>query len=235
MKKGKWFFALMLVPFLLAACKVASNSSASGSTNAEQGAMSRQEQLLIGTLKLEESDLAIDQTQAAALLILWQAYKELMSNNATAPEELDAVVSQIESSMSSDQLKAITDMKLTFQDVRTTMTDLGITFTLPAGNGTQMAPGQGFGGDFGGAPVGGGGGPMIINDDPGGPPSEGGRFSSGGGFQGGGQGMITSGNISPEQMATLQAGGGKPSQGSGRIPTLLIDALINVLQKRTQN
>ena len=142
--------------------------------------------------------------------------------------------------MSSDQLKAITDMKLSFQDVASTMTDLGITFTPPTVNGTQMAPGQGFGGDFSGMPMDDGGGPVIISGGQGEPPSgssgtTGGRPSTGdvGGFQGADQGMIVSQDLSQSQIATMQASRGS-STGRGRVPTVLIDALIDLLQERSQ-
>jgi hypothetical protein len=240
MKFRIWIVPIVLGSMLLAACGTSNKSTGNTATDT-QGAMSLQEQLLVGTFKLEGTGLAVDQTQAATLLTLWQAYKELMSNNATAKEELDAVITQIQDSMTSDQLKAISDMKLTFTDVTSTMKDLGIEFTPQTVNGTEMAPGQGFGGDLSGAPIDGGGGAVVIQGGQGGPstnssgPSGGGpRTGSGGGFQGPDSGFATNGNISPEQIATMQAGGQGPSMRSGRIPTAFLNALIDLLQKRSQ-
>jgi hypothetical protein len=239
MNYRKWLIPVLLVTMLLAACGASSNNSTTNAGNDTQGSMSLQEQLLVGTFKLEGTDLAVDQTQAADLLTLWQAYKELMSNNATAKEELDAVISQIQSSMTSDQLKAITDMKLTFADVAATMTSLGITYTPPTANGTQVAPGEGFGEGFSGVP---GGGAVIVGGGAGGVPSSGstsggtGRSSGtgGGGAFGYDSGGAGGGNLTQSQIATLQAGRGNFSQSSGRIPTALLNALIDMLQKRSQ-
>ena len=242
MKNEKWLILILLATILLASCGAASNKSASNTTAASQPAMSLQEQLLIGTLKLEGTKLAVDKTQAATLLTLWQAYEELMSNNSTAPEEITAVVSQIQSGMTADQLKAITDMKLTFADVTSTMPALGITYTPPTVNGTQVAPGQGFGGDFaggvppegtGGFPAGGstsGGASRRTGTTGGGPGSGGGgTFANGSGGPGGG-------TLTQSQIATLQAGRTAGSSArSGRVPTALLNALITLLQTRAQS
>jgi len=245
MNYGKWLIPFLLVAMLLAACGATNKISTSNTVNPSQPAMSLPEQLLIGTLKLEGTTLSVDKTQAATLLTLWQAYKELLSNNATAKEETDAVVSQIQNSMTAEQLKAITNMKLSFKDISSTMTALGITFTPPTVNGTQMAPGQGFSGDFGGVPpIEGNGGTVVISGGPGGSDaggisrrsgnSGGGNPNTGtsGGFQGGAG--FNGQNLSESQIATLQAGRGNFSPSSERIPTALFNALIDRLQKRSQ-
>jgi hypothetical protein len=241
MRFQKWIVPFVIGSFLLASCGTTNNNS--NTAGPSQPSMSLPEQLLIGTLKLEGTKLAVDKTQAATLLTLWEAYKELMSNNSTAKQETDAVISQIQSSITPDQFKAITNMKLTYKDIASTMTALGITFTPRKVNGTQVAPGQGFGGDFGGPPVGGSGGTITIGGGPGESTtggnsrrsgSYGGNPTSGtsGGFQGG-QGFNGQ-NLTQSQIATLQASRGNFSQTSGRIPTALLNALIDLLQKRSQ-
>ena len=236
MKNGKWFIPILLVTILLASCGTSGNKSTTNTTTASQPAMSFQEQLLIGTLKLEGTKLAVDKTQAATLLTLWQAYKELMSNNSTAPEEVTAVVSQIQSGMTADQLKAITDMKLTFADVTSTMKALGITYTPPTVNGTQMAPGQGFGGDFaGGVPPEGAGG-FPAGGSPSGGTSRRTGTTGGGGTFANGSGGPGGGTLTQSQIATLQAGRtAGSSASSGRVPTALLNALITLLQTRAQS
>ena len=85
------------------------------------------ESLLIGTLKLQGTGNAVNATQAAALVPLWQAYAQLTSSNTAAQAEIDAVVSQIQTTMTPAQVQAITAMKLTRQDMLTEMSSLGLT------------------------------------------------------------------------------------------------------------
>ena len=245
MKKTFWLIPILIFTILLASCGAKGSSPASAAnsiTDSNIGAMSQVEQLLIGTLKLEGTNQAVDKSQAAALLTLWQAYKELMSNNSTAQEETDAVISQIQSSMTADQLKAITDMKLTFTDIASTMTALGITFTPQTINGTQVAPGQGFGEGFAGAVP-----PDVAGGFPSGDSTSGGTSrrtgTTGGNSSSGGGGAFSYGsggtggaNLTQSQIATLQAGRtGGSSARSGRVPTALLNALIALLQTRAQS
>ena len=75
------------------------------------------ESLLIGTLKLQGTSNAVNATQAAALVPLWQAYAQLTSSNTAAQAEIDAVVTQIQQTLTPAQVQAITAMKLTRQDM----------------------------------------------------------------------------------------------------------------------
>ena len=77
------------------------------------------ESLLVGTLKLQGTSNAITATQAATLVPLWQAYAQLTSSNTAAQAEVDAVVSQIQTTLTPAQVSAITAMKLTSQDMFT--------------------------------------------------------------------------------------------------------------------
>jgi hypothetical protein len=166
-------------------------------------------QLVVGTFKLEGSKNEITAQQAAKLLPLWHVYKDLSISSSAAPQEVAALAEQIQSTMTPEQVKAITDMNLTRRDISQTMQKLGITNSRgPNASGTPRAGGGGGGGG-GGFPSGGGGG---------------------GGMPGGGQ------NLSPQQIATLQArraqnGGGSSGQFD-RIPPALYDALIKLLQSK---
>lgn len=237
MKFRKWIIPFVVLGILLVSC--ASTKGKTNSANPSQGTMSLPEQMLIGTLKLEGTNLAVDKTEATNLLPLWQAYKELLSNNTTAKEELDAIISQIQSTMTKEQLKEITDMKLTFKDIASTMTALGITFNRPNASGTQTAPNGGdFQQGFGGFP-GEGGGPGGSGTNPGSPNRPSGSSTGGntpGGGTGGfpGAGGFSGQNLSQSQIATLQAAGGNNPNREGRIPSPLMNALIDLLQKRSQ-
>jgi hypothetical protein len=226
MNKVTFSSIMLALVFALVACGGAnttgtavSDGTSSGNT---VGELSLPTQLLIGTLKLEGTDLAVDAQQASELLPLWQAYNELTRSDTAAQAEIDAVVAQIQETMTPQQVQAITDMKLTQQDEFSLMQELGLVNNRPQASGTPGASsGQGFQGYApgagGGIPGGGAGG------YPGGGPSGG-----AGGVPGGGQGF------DPQQMATAQAGRAQSSGTSERIPTPLLNALIALLQKRAQ-
>lgn len=222
----KKIIILIVAIFLLiglVACSKTSSTAGSANNPAVNGrkSLTLAEEFLVGTLKLEGTAQAVDKTQAVTLLTLWQAYRELQSNNSTATEEITSIVSQIQSTMTSEQLKAIDDLKLTSQDVAGTMSSLGIGLVNESVSGTQSAPsGQefviGIQGDPGGrgasagGPPAGGGGPQII----GGPSS----------------GMV---NLNQSQIATMQASNGTLNNAPVGIAAL-IDALIKILEKRAQ-
>ena len=176
------------------------------------------ESLLIGTLKLQGTGNAVDAKTAAALVPLWQAYAQLTSSNTAAQAEVDAVVSQIQQTMTPAQVQAITTMKLTRQDMMTEMSSLGVT-----NGGASGTPGFSFtprpGGGTGGAARGGGGGGGFAF---------GGGGGGGGGFPGGGAGGGTTGAARPTQNATQIA---LRAQYANRIPTALMNALVSFLQK----
>ena len=111
------------------------------------------ESLLIGTLKLQGTSNAVNATQAAALVPLWQAYAQLTGSNTAAQAEVDAVVTQIQQTLTPAQVQAITAMKLTRQDLFTEMSSLGLT----NGAGANGTPGFSFTPRAGGGTGGGGG------------------------------------------------------------------------------
>ena len=95
-------------------------------------------QLLVGTLNLEGSELAVTPEQAAELLILWQASVALSRSGTGAPEEVTAVINQIEGTMTPEQIAAISNMQLTREDIQLMAQELGLSM----GNGD----GEGAGG-----------------------------------------------------------------------------------------
>ena len=165
-------------------------------------------ELVIGTFKLEGTANAVTAQEAAQLLPLWQVYKDLSTSTSAAPQEIDALATQIQGTLTPAQVQAITDMKLTRQDLFKTMQSLGIVSgNRPNASGTPRPGGGG-----GGFPGGGGG------------------FPGGGGGAPGGNGQ----SLSPAQIATFQARRAQ-NGGSGqfnRIPSGLYDALIKLLQSK---
>lgn len=103
-------------------------------------ALAVRNQLALGTLELNQGSIAISAEQAQTLLPLWQALRSTQQAGGTAQAEVSALLTQIESAMTPEQLQAIAAMKLTQPDMQDWATVNGIT--LGSGGGT---PGQGSG------------------------------------------------------------------------------------------
>ncbi len=188
-------------------------------------------QLIIGTLRLEGTDLAVDPEMATQLLPLWQAARTLYTNSTSAAQEREAILNQITEAMTADQLTAIESMDLASEGMPEAMREaMGDAFPegFPFGEGMEgfpadgelpegfpsppegmpggfsdFRPGQGFGG-----------GPGIGD-------------GSGEGFrQGMGQGL------SPEAQATLQAE--REGRGGRLANPFMFDLIIELLQERAQ-
>lgn len=105
-----------------------------------EGALAVRNQLALGTLELIQTDSAISAEQAQTLLPLWQALRSTQQAGGTAQAEVSALLTQIESAMTPEQLQAIASMKLLQTDMQEWATANGIA--LGSGGGT---PGQGSG------------------------------------------------------------------------------------------
>lgn len=200
---------LSLLLFLIASLGAAACSGAGTTTDRGESsdtallseeyedALSIQGQLALGTVLLEETDLAVDESQAAELLPLWQALQSLNNSNTAAQAELDAVVNQIAGAMTPEQIEAIREMQLTSES-------LSEVDALAPGVGS--GPGAvaedddeaSEGGGPGGGPPGGG----FAGGGPGSGPGAGGGLP-GGGFPGGGPNA--SDELSEDDLATRQA------------------------------
>lgn len=215
MKKGIILFGTMMIVFLLAACSSAPETDAgdarsggnqanveSGQASAEKtrlnddyaDALSLQTQLALGTLQLEETDLAVDEALAAELLPLWRAVQSLANSETAAEAEIQAVINQIQDTMKPEQITAIADMKLTEESMTTMIEEGGLAFGPGGGRGIAggEANNDGTGGGFAGGPPGGG---LFFGGPPGGGGPGGGPGFPGGGF----------GDLSEDDIATRQA------------------------------
>jgi len=223
--------AMMLT---LAACggSVESNVSAPAGTDgaaasvsesvAAQGALSPVAQNILGLLRLEDTELAVDPAQAKALLPLWQAYRSLLNSDTTAPAEIEALQAQINQALSDEQQDAIAAMDLSPEDMSSLMEELGVTlFGGAAGDGTRAGVGGAFPSDGGQA------GGMA--------PPDGGFVPGQGMGPGMGQGMGGGGaaaeGFDPQAIATLQASRSAGRQGD-RISLALLDPLVELLKER---
>lgn len=216
-------FLLTLVACSKTTSTTATKSSAPLSTEAE---------LIVGTFKLEGTAQAVTAEQVKSLLPLWQTLQTLSTSNTAATEEINALVDQIKGTMTTQQMDKITAMKLTQQDVMTAMNDAGVGFNPSGASGTPNPSSGSNQNGFpsgGSAPSGGGGFSTNGGGPSGGGPSGGGAPPSGG-FQAGGDPGVAGGP--PGQSTTPQAV--RPNGFANQAPAPLLNALIQLLQKKTQ-
>ena len=179
------------------------------------GALSIMGQLALGTVQLDDSDLAVDEAQAAELLPLWQALQSLSQSDTTADIELAAVVNQIQNTMTSEQVAAVAAMRLTEEKMNALMESGELGFG-GLGRGTGERSGTGSGTGFRGGGPGGG----MLGGPGGGP---------GGGLGGFG---AAPGGISEEEMATRQAQ--LEQGGTAALPErLLTGMVVRLLEDKT--
>ena len=214
MKKIVFGLTLFAILAVLAACSQTSTTTAtSGSTTA----LPTEAELLVGTMKLENTTEAVTAEQAKQLLPLWQTLQALSSSSTAATEEINAVVGQIKSTMTSLQMDKISAMKLTQQDMMSIMSQAGVSPNGASTTATPMAlnglPSQG-GSQGGAGQAGGAGGPPA-----GGPPP-------GGDFQGSAGPGSNTGQAGA--ASTPQA----PRANTNQVPPPLLNTLIELLQKK---
>jgi hypothetical protein len=181
------------------------------------GALPVQMQLIVGTLQLEDSEAVVTAAQAAELIPLWEAVRSLSGSDTAAEAEIQAVLQQIQETMSAEQLEAIAAMQLTQEDLFGVIQELGIG---PGG----AATGEGEFQFSGGQPSAGGPPEGFVFE--GGPPE---------GFQGGGpggDGQVFTQDLDPDQIATLQAERGGQAPGGAGAGVFLIDPLLEMLQAK---
>lgn len=192
------------------------DSSESGKTRLTQdypGALSTETQLALGTLKLEQTDLAVNEQSASELLPLWQAMQSLRNSDMAAEQEIIAVINQIQDMMDADQVSSIAEMKLT-EESMTAMIESG-EIALGRGN-PAGARGDGEGSFPGGGPGGGllGGGPGSREGGPGGLP-------------GGGRADLSEDDIATRQAQFAEGGLGQVQD------RMLANSVIRLLQTKT--
>lgn len=217
------YAVILILALTVTACGSRPSSNSSNFASATQNGTSTRTlpiatQLAIGTLKLDKTANDVTAVQAAKLLPLWETMQLLETSDTAAKQEVDALSSQIQETMTEQQVQAITAMNLTRQDMFAILqTQGGGTGTnRQFGNATQSGNSSGNGTNrnrnFGGS---------GFVPGAGGPP-DGGGFGGGQGF--GGQ------DRSASQIATAQAA--RQANGGNRTPAPLINALIEFLKKK---
>jgi hypothetical protein len=221
-------------PETTAAAAVSSGGRPEGAAatdTAEAAPATMEIQLLVGTLKLEGTELAVTQEQTAVLLPLWQQIRTLTMGTMRGPggpdqtpaastptaaaddaetrRQIDELLDRIQSAMTSAQLREIAQMQITQGSAASTAQELlGAMGGFPGG-GQNPQPGtsQGGGGPQGSAPGGGRQRPDSGNGT---------QFAPGGNFPGGRSGGWER-MLLEALIRTLQtrAGGTPTSQQAG--------------------
>ena len=137
--KKTLFTLIMISALALTACSGAASETVNINTDYEN-ALPVELQLSAGSFKLEGTDLAINAAQAADLIPLWQVLNSLSASGTAAPEEIDALVIQIQETMTAEQINAIIAMQLTLEDMGVVMQEYGLT----SGMGDGATPPEGF-------------------------------------------------------------------------------------------
>ena len=210
----KLTFIILIIPILtLTACGSASNNADSASRpqgNFAAGELSSTTQLILGTLKLDGTENAVTAEQAAELLPLWQTMQVLSESDTAADQEIAALITQIQETMTTQQTQVIRDMNLTREDMTSIMQEQGVA-TGGSQNSDSQSANPSSGRNFG--------------PGAGGPPDEMPMPGGGGGFVSPGQGQ----NLSEDDIATAQAAG---QENTNFVPPMLINALVEYLQQK---
>jgi hypothetical protein len=204
----KLVFVTIIISLILALSACGSSASATATASAST-TLSLEGQLLVGTFKLENTTLAVTSTQASTLLPLWETLESLASSNTAASQEVDAVVSQIQSSMSTQQVSSITAMKLTQSDLAATAVN---TSTASSTSSSTSAVNTNTTQQQSGGPSGGN------------PPSD-----ASGGMPGGSDVQ----SITQAQTSSSSSTAATPSAGTtSQVSVAMIKAVVELLQEK---
>ena len=202
---------LAIFSFAITACSAA---GAGPSIGANDGPVQPMTELVVGTLKLRDTAEAVTKEQAAELLPLWEVYQEVSRSDMTASAEIDGLTAQIKETMTDSQIKSISAMQLTQEDV---MAVMRAQMPITESSGRE---GNAQGGGFPGGGMPGGGFPGEGMPPGGGMPG-GGEMMPGGEFGGGTQAVGTA-RPEAQQFASRRAAGVSP---------LLLNTLLEYLKE----
>jgi len=105
----------------------AGETAATTLTDTYDDALAIKNQLLLGTLRLQDTPQAVTSEQAGELLVLWQAYAALTASGTAAEEETEAVQNQIIETLTPEQIGAIAAMNLTNAGLQEFYVAVGLT------------------------------------------------------------------------------------------------------------
>jgi hypothetical protein len=207
MNKKIFWTTLILFTLTLSACASIARTTGtapSGSPSAVE--LPAQTKLVLGTINLDGTGYAITAEQAAELLPMFHVLQDLNDSNTAAQEEIDGLVTQIQETMTDEQIKTIEDMSISMPDV--------FALTQGRSGSTSSSKTSSTTGANGGSAD---GPPADMGSMPGGDP---------GGMPGGG--MPTTGTT------TASSGTNTAPVIDTSTPSALFDTVIEILQKKVQ-
>jgi hypothetical protein len=190
------------------------NPSLNNANDDGEFSMPTESLLMLGTILLDDTEHVVDANQASVLLPLWKALRSLGESETTAQAEIDAIISQIEDTMTTEQRIEIEAMELTMQDMGSVAEILGL----------EMG---GFGGDFGEITP-----EMQATREA---MRESGNLQRPGGGLGPGGGQGPDGaEMDPTARETAMAERGGTRGARSGINSILLDGLIEFLEAKVQ-
>lgn len=194
---------LIALTLLLTACAGKQPASGAAAIPARE-TLSASAQLILGTLRLEGTVGAVTAEQAAELLPFWQVYQELEGSGTAAQEEIDALIDEVQETMTHEQLASIQAMGLTQADVTAVMSEQElVAISSQASSGVTTSSSGPQGGPGGGMP------PGEMAADPG-----------------------TLGAAPISTLGSSSESSQSQAQANAAVPSALLDALIALLQSR---
>ena len=112
-----------------------------------EGALSQKLLLSLGTFGLADTDYALNAEQASLMIFYWQALNNMTASGNSAPEEVTAILTQIEETFTPEQITAINQMQLTSESLQIWATENQITMGTGAGGGQGQGGGSGMDAD----------------------------------------------------------------------------------------
>jgi hypothetical protein len=225
MKRNLLPTVLLASALILAGC--GSASAAGGRFG--NAPLTPESRLAIGTLNLESTPQAVDPAMAAKLLPLWQLLAQLDGNASTAPQEIQAVVEQIRTTMSPAQVQAIDNMNISaadafsgFQGQRQGSGSTGGGSGFAGGSSTRSSGGSSS--SSGNRNNGGDRQFFFAGGGPGGPPD--------GGFGGGGFRGSSSGSSSAQNQASSAL---TAEQAANAVSGFLANRVIRLLESKVSS
>lgn len=146
----KHFHLVLVIGIFLSGCSSTSSSTSIEPTSLASAYLSIdyadatniRSQLAYGTLKLANTANTITVKQAQALIPLWQGIIALTGDTTTASEELTAIQDQITTTLTTDQLNSIAEMKITNAQLNSFYAEFGVILPTPI-PGVTKVPGSG--------------------------------------------------------------------------------------------
>ncbi|MDO9088306.1 MAG: hypothetical protein Q7U53_19025 [Anaerolineaceae bacterium] len=182
--------------------------------NQEMVQLGTQTRLILGSMALLNNDQLVSPEQAEKLIPLWKVLKNLLASDTAASAEIEALLTQIQSELSPEQLERVNDFNLSPQDYQEILSkyvpeEFQNTSTLMTEEEREERRATAIAANGGTVPQ---------------------ELQSGGGGRGMGGGSGIPGGVPGGSAGTTDGLGQRAGGGAGQINSFLIDALVAELE-----